>query len=174
MDKKEDVFYGAIQGFDEEKKTVESIILHYDSPNENYWVAKAGSLDSFIERIKKAGKGVSACYQHDERVLIGKWNNFRVDGIALIGTLTLSDTPFVRDTVIPQLKEKTLQGSSPTISSISGMFDNETGIYAIVEGALCEISLVGLPADLEANITKVAAKIEQQKQENFEIELLTL
>lgn len=176
METKKGHFYGAIQGFDEQAKTVDSIILHYDSPNENYWTAKAGSLDSFLERLNASNKGVSACYQHDDRVLIGKWMNFKHDNGAFSATLYLSDTPFVRDTVIPQLKDKTLQGSSPTICAISGMFDNETGVYQIIEGALAEISLVGLPADLEANILKMTAKIEAEKQANadFEISLITL
>lgn len=174
MDKQnKGVFYGAIKGFDEDKKTVESVILHYGVANENYWTAMPKSLDAFIARINKAGKGIAACYQHDERTLIGKWLDFRNEGTALIATLHLSDTPFVRDTVIPQLKDNTLQGSSPSIGASEGR-DGQGGVFEITVGAVGEISLVGLPADLEANILKVAANIEAKKRdmENFNIELL--
>ena len=174
METKNTKFYGAIAGFNEEKKTVEAIILHFDTPNENFWMAKSGCLNDFLERLKAANKGVAACYQHDDKILIGKWDNFRTEGQAFMGTLQLSDIPFVNETVIPQLKDGTLQGSSPTIGSNSGMWDNETGVFAIVDGVICEISLVGLPADLEANITKISAKIEAHKKNNFDVDLLTL
>ena len=172
MDKK-NIFYGAIEGFNEEKKTVEAIILHFDTPNENLWMAKTGSLDAFLERLQKSGKRVAAYYQHNDEVLIGGWEVW-IEGNMLKGILYLSDTPFVRDTVIPQLKDKTLQGASPEIGALQSVLRADLGVEEVIEGVLAETSLVGLPADLEANITKVAAKIEQQKNENFEIELLTL
>lgn len=175
MEAKKGIFYGAIEGYNDEKKTVEAVILHFGTPNENFWTAMPGCLDAFLERINNAGKGISACYQHDDRVLIGRWL-VTVEGDILKGTLYLSDTPFVRETVIPQLKDGTLQGSSPSIGASSGTFNNENGIYEIIEGAVGEISLVGLPADLDANITKIAASLEARriKNENFEIDLLTL
>jgi phage head maturation protease len=77
--------------------------------------------------------------------------------------------------VIPQLKSGTLQGASPTIAPIKDMWNDKNGIWEIVEGALCEVSLVGIPADLRADILTVQASIKaQQKQsDDFDIEILS-
>jgi phage head maturation protease len=167
------IFYGSIVSFDKEKRTAEYKIMHYGIPNENGWTASAGSVDKFLERLKKANKGVSACYQHDEKVLIGKWNNFREENGAFIGTIYLSNTPFVNDTVLPQIEDGTLQGASPTIYPRDGYWDAD--IFTIIEGVIGEISLVGLPADLDADLIKFAANIDSLKNNNnFEVNLLTI
>ena len=166
-------YIGEIIGFNEEKRFVESIVLHFDTPNENLWMAKSGSLDAFLERLSNSNKGISACYQHNDDVLIGVWKDFRVEDGKFIAKLYLSDTPFVNETVITQLKDGTLQGSSPTIAPLNDSFNKEFGVYEIFEGVLCEISLVGLPADLEANIIQMKASINKIKEnDDFELELL--
>lgn len=43
-----------------------------------------------------------------------------------------------------------------------------------MEGVLCEISLVGLPADLKADILTIQANIQAQNKTIFEFDLLTL
>ena len=170
------IFYGSIQSFNEERRTVECIIMHYDVANENMWTAKAGAVDKFLERLKASNKGVSACYQHDEKTLIGKWTDFKSEDGKFTGTLHLSDTPFVNETVIPQLKDGTLQGASPSIYPRAGKW-NENDIFEISEGVIGEISLVGLPADLGADILRFAANVDSLKRQdknNFEINLLTI
>lgn len=167
------IFYGAIKSFDREKRTADYIILHYDRANENMWTASAGAFTDFFERLKQSNKGISACYQHDERQLIGKWDNFRDDDGALIGTIYLSNTPFVNDTVIPQIEDGTLQGSSPTAYPRQGSWKGD--VFVISEAVIGEISLVGLPADLDADLIKFAASIDKLKGiGNFEIDLLTI
>jgi HK97 family phage prohead protease len=171
----EQLYFGAITKFDEVAKTVTSNILHFDIANENRWTALTGSLDSFLIRLNKSKKYVPAFYQHKDDIVIGLWKELTIKDSVLSGTLHLSDIPFVRDVVIPQLKEGTLQGASPTIASVQDTWNQQKNIYEIIEGILCEASIVGLPADLKADILNVQANIKaQENKRDFEFELLTL
>lgn len=67
-----------------------------------------------------------------------------------------------------------MQGASPTIAPIRDSWNPDNGLWEILEGVLCEISLVGIPADLKADIISVQASIKAQNKNNFEIELLML
>ena len=176
--KKDQKYYGKIVKFDEAEKYVESIILHFDTSNENQWLPLAGSLDNFLERLRRAKKNIPACYQHDDEKLIGQWRDIVIENNMLKGRCYLDDIPFVREVVIPQLKSGTLQGSSPTISPVKEAYNRDKAIWEIIEGVLCEVSLVGLPADLRADIIQMKASIDQttrkELEDNFNIELLTL
>ena len=173
--KKDLRYYSGDVAFNEEGKYIHANILHYDVANENRWRPLAGCLDAFFERLNEAGKGVAACYQHDESKLIGVWRDFETTDGVLSGKLYFVETPFVRDTVIPQVKAGILQGASPTIASLKDRYKD--GVVDIIEGVLCEVSLVGLPADFQADILKVAAKIETDSRiandRDFEIDLIT-
>jgi len=171
---KEQLYYGKILKIEEQDKYIESVILHFDVANENRWMAKAGCLDDFLIRLNKAKKAIPACYQHDESIVIGLWKDLTITGNVLSGKLFYVETQFVKDTVLPLLRAGALQGASPTIAPIRDSWNNETGIWEILEGALCEISIVGLPADLKADILQVQAKISAQQKQDFEFELLTL
>ena len=166
MKKNEQIFYGKIVDINEEEKFIKSSILHFDKVNENRWRAMQGSLDAFLERLNRAKKGVAGCYQHDESLLIGVWRDFEVTDKELIGKLYFVDTPFVRDTVLPQVRAGILQGSSPTISPLQDSWNSGMNCWDIIEGVLCEVSLVGLPADLRADILEMRAKIEEKKEGN--------
>lgn len=174
MEKTLQKYFAKIAEFDETTKTVEVIVLHFGKKNENMWTPMTGCLDDFLTRIAKAKKFIPACYQHDDENLIGQWRELEIVGDTLKAKLFLDDIPFVRDVVIPQLKSGTLQGASPTIAPIKDMWNDLTRTWEIVEGALCEISLVGIPADLKADIITVRASIEAKQKEDFEFELLTL
>jgi len=174
--KKDLRYYSGDVAFNEEGKYIQANILHYDVANENRWRPLSGCLDAFFERLNATGKGVAACYQHDESKLIGVWRDFETKDGVLSGKLYFVETPFVKDTVIPQVKAGILQGASPTIASLKDRYKD--GVVDIIEGVLCEVSLVGLPADFHADILKVAAKIEafekEKENNNFEVNLLTL
>lgn len=173
--KKDLRYYSGDVAFNEEGKYIQANILHYDVANENRWRPLSGCLDAFFERLNATGKGVAACYQHDESKLIGVWRDFETKDGVLSGKLYFVETPFVKDTVIPQVKAGILQGASPTIASLKDRYKD--GVVDIIEGVLCEVSLVGLPADFQADILKVAAKLESENTDllniNFEIDLLT-
>lgn len=173
METKAQKFYAKIAGFDEAAKTVDVIVLHFGKSNENQWTPMQGCLDAFLARIAKAKKFIPACYQHDDENLIGQWRDIEIVGDTLKARCYLDDIPFVRDVVLPQLKSGTLQGASPTIAAIRDSWNPQTNIWEITEGALCEISLVGIPADLKADILSVQASINAKQKEDFEIELLT-
>jgi phage head maturation protease len=161
-------YSGAIN-LNEEEKYIEAIVLHYNKANENRWMPMSGSLDAFFERLNKTGKGVAGCYQHDENNLIGVWRDFFViDGI-MTAKMYYVETPFVKDTVLPQVRAGILQGASPTVAPLRAV--RKAGIDEIQEGVLCEISLVGLPADLESEIVRMSAMIEEQKNNDIEFEL---
>ena len=159
----EQKFYGSILSVDTEQKAVKASILHWGKVNENSWRAMAGSLDAFLSRIKDAGKGVAGCYQHDTTKLIGVWKDFEISKEELIATLYFADTPFVNEVVLPQLKAGVLQGASPTIIPVEKFINKTEACIDVLEGLLEEISLVGLPADLRADILEMRAKIEKQK-----------
>lgn len=174
MKNKQLTYYAGDVRLNEDLKFIEANILHYDVANENKWRPLSGCLDSFFDRLNKSGKGVAACYQHDESKLIGVWKDFQTNDGVLSAKLYFVETPFVKETVLPQVQAGILQGASPTIASYKERYID--GIFDIVEGVLCEISLVGLPADFKADILKMSAKIEALEKEdnNFEINLLTL
>lgn len=176
MENKEQKYYGKIVKFDESEKYVESNILHFGVANENKWLPMVGCLDSFLDRLNRAKKGVAACYQHDESILIGVWRDFQINNNVLSAKMYFVETPFVKETVLPQLKAGILQGSSPTMSAVRDSWNQDTHVWEIMEGILCEISLVGLPADFRADIITVKASIEaqQREQDDFEFELLTI
>lgn len=174
MENNEQRYYGKVLAFNEDKKFIESVIMHFDVANENRWLAKAGSLDKFFERLNKSKKGVAACYQHDESLLIGVWKDFVISGNELIGKLYYVETPFVKDTVLPQLRAGILQGSSPTMGAINEGYDNQAGVWEIHEGYLCEISLVGLPADFRADIIQLKAMIESNKKIEDDFDLFII
>lgn len=176
MENTDQRYYGKLLQIEESEKYVECIILHFETVNENRWTAMNGSLDAFLDRLKKSKKAVAACYQHDESILIGKWDEFVISGNELRAKLYFVETPFVKETVLPQLRAGILQGASPTISSIRDSYNQDKGRWELMEGVLCEISLVGLPADLKADVVSMRASIESQKraETDFEIDLLTI
>ena len=167
-------YYAKIAGFDETAKIVNVIVLHFGKENENHWVPMVGCIDDFLVRIAKAKKFIPACYQHDDEKLIGQFRDWEIVGDVFQGKIYLDDIPFVRDVVIPQLKSGTLQGSSPTIAPINDSYNRDNGNWEIIDGAVCEISLVGLPADLKADILQVQASVSAKQKEDFDFELLTL
>ena len=172
MTKKLKYYAGSIS-LNEDEKYIEAIVLHYDVPNENRWTPVSGCLDDFFSRLGKTNKGVAACYQHDKSQLIGVWRDFEVvDGNALRAKMYYVETPFVKDTVLPQVRAGILQGASPTIAPFRVKTVN--GIDEVVEGLLAEISLVGLPADFESEILKMSASLAAKEIEknNFELNLL--
>ena len=178
MEKQNQHYIGRVTKFNEQEKTVDCVIMHYDKSNENRWIPEIGCLDAFLERVVRAKKFIPVCYQHDQNNLIGQlreWSN--KDG-ALIGKIYLDDIPFVRDVVLVQLKSGTLQGSSPTIAPITDYWNEKERAWSIKEGALAEVSLVGLPADLKADIVEYSASIEKKRKDieieknNFELNLL--
>ena len=172
MTKKLKYYAGSIS-LNEDEKFIEAIVLHYDVPNENRWTPVSGCLDDFFARLNKSGKGVAACYQHDESQLIGVWRDFEVvDGNALKAKMYYVETPFVKDTVLPQVRAGILQGASPTIAPFKVKAVN--GIDEVIDGLLAEISLVGLPADFESEILKMSASLAAKEIEknNFELNLL--
>lgn len=176
MEVKNQLYIGAVTKFDESQKTVTANILHFDIANENDWMPKAGCLDAFFAKINKAKKFVPAFYNHNNfsGEAIGLWKSLEVVGNVLVGTLYLTDTPFVRDVVIPQLKDGTIQGASPTICPIQDSYDRDNNIWEIIEGFMIEASLVALPADFRADILEIRASIEAKNKSDFEFELLTL
>lgn len=175
MEIKTQTYFAKIASFNEEGKYVDIIILHFDKANENYWRPVAGCLDAFLTRLSRAKKFIPACYQHDETNLIGQVRDIEIVGDVLKGRMYLDDIPFVREVVIPQLKSGTLQGSSPTLAPVRESYNQDAGgIWDILEGVLCEVSLVGLPADLKADIVSVKASIEAKRNEDFDFELLNI
>ena len=174
MENKTQSFFGKIASFDEAQRFVDAIICHFDKPNENYWMPQTGCLDAFLARLGKAKKNIPAYYQHDDRMLIGHWENIVIEGGEMKGRLMLDDIPFVNEVVIPQLKSGSLQGASPTISPVEDFWSKDLNVWVIIEGVIIEASLVGLPADLRADITSVKASLEAQRQKDtdFEISLL--
>jgi len=171
MEKTLQKYFAKIASFNEEGKYVDAIILHFDQANENGWMPKTGCLDAFLARVQEAAKFIPAYYDHGT-TLIGQWRDLEISEGALKGRLYLDDIPFVRDTVIPQLKSGSLQGASPTVSPENAI--NNNGIVEISLGVLVEASLVGIPADLKADILTMKASIEEKQKEDFEFELLTL
>ena len=136
---------------------------------------KSGCLDAFFAKLAKAKKYVPAFYNHNtDDQAIGLWRQFDFVGNILVGTLGLTTTPFVNDVIIPQLKDGTIQGASPTIYPTRNSWNKDTSIYEIVEGFMLEASLVPLPADFKADILEVRASIEAKNKSDFEFELLTL
>jgi len=174
MEAKEQKYYGKIVNVNEAEKYIECNILHFDIANENRWTPASGCLDAFFERMRKAKKDVVACYQHDESIVIGLWKDLKIIDNVLSGKLFYVETQFVKDTVLPLLKAGALQGASPTIAPIKDTWNDDTKTWEILEGVLCEISLVGLPADLKADILTIQAKIKSEENSNFDFELLTL
>lgn len=174
MDAKEQIYYGKIVNINEAEKYIECNILHFDVANENRWMAVTGCLDDFLNRMAKAKKNVVAYYQHDESIVIGLWKDLRITGNVLSGKLFYVETQFVKDTVLPLLKAGALQGASPSIAPIRDSWNDTTRTWEILEGVLCEVSLVGLPADLKADILTIQAKIQSQNKEDFYLDLLTL
>jgi len=174
METKEQIYYGKIVNIDEVAKYIECNILHFDTANENRWRALTGSLDAFLVRMEKAKKFVTACYQHEESIVIGLWKELTITGNVLSGKLFYVETQFVKDTVLPLLKAGALQGASPSIAPIRDSYNQDLGLWEILEGALCEISLVGLPADLKADILTIQASIQAKNKSDFEFDLLTL
>lgn len=168
------LFYGKMLSVDPEGKYADFIILHYGKSNENRWRPIAGCLASFLERIARAKKNIPACYQHDERQLVGHWENLVSSDDDLRGRLMFDDIPFVREVVLPQLKSGTLQGASPTISAIQDTYNRKDEVWDVIEGVLVEASVVGLPADLKADVLELKASVQAREKENFEIELLTI
>lgn len=167
-------YYSGDVHINEDLKFIEATILHYDVANENKWRPLSGCLDAFFERLNKSGKGVAACYQHDENQLIGVWKDFETKDNVLSAKMYYVETPFVRDTVLPQLRAGILQGSSPSIVGLRKQHKNN--IIDIIEGVLSEISIVGLPADFEADILRMSAKIQSdiKDKKDFDFELLTI
>ena len=178
-------FYGSIKNYNKIDKTVDTVILHYGEVNENRWVPMPGCFDSFFASLKKNKKKIAVGYMHDPHSLIGSIDvdSLVLNGNELSGLVVLSNTPFVNDTVIPQLEDGTLQGSSPCGYPKKDSWNHEKQQLEVLEGVLSEISLVGLPADLKSSITNIKASIEtenyikelEEKYNNdFEIDLLTI
>lgn len=134
------------------------------------YASKFGGVDSyndtvmkgaFEESIKNKPQGVPGLYQHNSSRPVGMFNELSEDmiGLRVKCKLPKSD-PFVKDTLIPQIKCGAIQGLSIGYRTIEELYNRESGINTLIKVDLKEISFVTFPADEKAIITSVKKDVE--------------
>jgi hypothetical protein len=164
--KKEKIFYDFIK-FDEIDETsdqikVKGVLKKWETVNYNgRWYAK-DCISEFVEDYLST-KNLSLNYQHRSDKLIGNFIDIDNNDERLYGVAVLDKIPFVSETVIPQIKSKTLQGFSTEIYPARSEYVKKNGIWVdmIYKGTMSGCGLVGMPADISSKLDS----IQQQREE---------
>jgi HK97 family phage prohead protease len=118
---------------------------------------------------KSTGRSVPMLWQHKTDEPIGNWPNLKEDGHGLLGTdaeLWLAEAPYAK---IAQkgMQTKTITGLSIGYRVKDASYDQKTGITALKELDLVEISVVTNPMNDDARISGVKALLESGQLPNL-------
>ena len=123
-------------------------------------VVVAGAFKKSLQNLKDKGRSLPVLWQHRNAEPIGSWKNLREDENGLIGDgeLWLDIAPNA-NVAYKGMETKSITGLSIGYYVINSDYDSKTGITTLTELELVEISIVTTPANDEARIDLIKAKI---------------
>lgn len=111
---------------------------------------------AFKKHIHAYRKNPVYCYNHDQRIPIGKVLNVDITDKGLyLDDVTLSDIPIVRDVIWPLIQDGVLKQQSIGFYSLDGEWDNKTKNYVHTEVYMLESSIVTIACNPQAEIDAI-------------------
>ena len=155
-----------IRGFDLDVKAVAvdgtftgygSVFGVVDSYNE---VVAPGAFANSLATLAEKGRSLPVLWQHRTGEPIGAWTSLKEDGRGLLGSgaLWLNEAPNAR-VAYKGMESKAITGLSIGYYVIKSSYNEKTGIRTLEELDLVECSIVTVPANDEARIDSIKARI---------------
>lgn len=155
-----------IRGFDLDVKAVAadgtftgygSVFGVVDSYNE---VVAPGAFANSLAALAEKGRSLPVLWQHRTGEPIGAWTSLKEDGRGLLGSgaLWLAEAPNAR-VAYKGMESKAITGLSIGYYVLKSSYNEKTGIRTLEELDLVECSIVTVPANDEARIDSIKARI---------------
>lgn len=155
-----------IRGFDLDVKTVAedgtftgygSVFDVIDSYNE---IVAAGAFKNSLMMLAEKGRSLPILWQHRTGEPIGAWESLKEDGHGLLGkgTLWLDEAPNAK-VAYRGIQAKAITGLSIGYYVKASSYNEKSGIRTLEEVELVECSIVTVPANDEARIDSIKARI---------------
>lgn len=136
-----------------------SVFGTVDSYNE---VVAPGAFIDSIEETKKKGRTLPVLWQHRSGEPIGDWdiNSLKEDDHGLLGDgqLWLDDAPYAK-IALRGMKSKAITGLSIGYYVLESNLNDKTGVRTLTKLDLVEISIVTTPANDDARIDAIKARV---------------
>lgn len=128
-----------------------------DSYNE---VVAPGAFAKSLGDLKAKGRSLPILWQHRTGEPIGDWQALGEDGTGLKGegSLWLEDAPYAR-IAYRGMKSRAITGLSIGYYTLASSFNEKSGVRTLEELELVECSIVTVPANDEARIDAIKARI---------------
>lgn len=125
---------------------------HWDVPNLNGEVVHKDSFNRFLTALKDNGQMPAMTVYHNSEKVVGKWTliEARDEGLYVEGELYLENS-YVANEIAPLIRNGALKSlSTEGFSKMDENDINNDGSVTINHFTLTAISIVSVPADLEA------------------------
>lgn len=128
-----------------------------DSYNE---VVAPGAFQNSLADLKAKGRALPILWQHRTGEPIGDWQGLAEDNTGLKGegALWLDDAPYAR-IAYRGMKSRAITGLSIGYYTLASSYNEKTGVRTLEELELVECSIVTVPANDEARIDSIKARI---------------
>ena len=128
-----------------------------DSYNE---VVAPGAFQNSLADLKAKGRALPILWQHRTGEPIGDWQGLAEDSTGLKGegALWLDDAPYAR-IAYRGMKSRAITGLSIGYYTLASSYNEKTGVRTLEELELVECSIVTVPANDEARIDSIKARI---------------
>lgn len=156
---------------DEDGLHFSATLKNFTRPNSNGELAEPTAYDEFVSSYYgENGYQLPLCLQHDEHNIIGCVTELSRDEETMTcRAVVLKSAP--NYAYIVELVKRGILGGVSDGSLVVGDFDEKTEIFHVRKGAICEVSLVTVPAEIEAGVktsnTVVSGFGSEEKQSAF-------
>lgn len=119
-----------------------------------------GAFTKSLSKLADTGRKLPILWQHRAGEPIGAWTYLKEDdrGLLCDGELWIGDSQYAK-TAYRGMQSRAITGLSIGYRIVSSSFNEKTGIRILNEVDLVEVSIVTMPANDEARIESVKARI---------------
>ena len=149
---------------------VKGYACHFGKANLNGEIVTKDSFDAFFNVLKESSVMPSINFQHDPTEIIGGWDKLepKDDGLWVEGRIC-KKVKRVQDTILPLMEAGMLNWlSTEGFVDLDSLEFNDDGTYTVKDFMLCRISLVDVPADLNATVEHNAVTLERKNRKEEE------
>ena len=140
---------------------ITAVLKNFTRPNGNGELAEPDAYDEFVtEYYEKGGYNLPLCYMHDTANIIGVVTELSRDDAEMRMKATILKTCPQYDYISDLVRRGILGGVSDG-SFVDGEYEEtEDGgcIFHVKKGAMCEVSVVTVPAEISAGVVTINTK----------------
>lgn len=131
---------------------ITAVLKNFTRPNENGELADPSAYDEFVSAYyDRGGYQLPLCYMHDSKNIIGVVTELSRDDKEMRMKATVLRS-YPRFDYIADLIHRGILGGVSDGSWVEGNV-NEAGVFHVTKGAVFEVSLVTVPAEVTAGVT---------------------